>query len=126
MGLLGHINSLMQIFAPFSKVPIIRGIGYRATIVYNHDRDFFLENSSLDLNEIDDKEADDADDFGREDFCNLYNHFFYRYVLIRVGHSLPTFIGIDKGIGIKTLKRDRKVVCYSFNKQMVTAFVNSI
>jgi len=61
-----------------------------------------------------------------EGVFSTHYHFADRYVLIRAGYSLPTYTNVFDGVGIKTLKRDRKVVCYGFNKECVTAFINHI
>jgi len=45
-NILHYYTTLFGLFAPYVGVLIIRGIGYRASIVYNHDTEYFLDDSS--------------------------------------------------------------------------------
>jgi len=117
-----YYKCLYGIFIPYVKVLIIRGIGFRATIIYNSENKYFMSDSM--------STANDDDLFGSDgefdEFFSLYGHSNSRYLLIRAGYSTPTYTPFFDGIGVKTLKRDRKVVCYSFNKQCVNSFVDHV
>jgi len=81
---------------PFTKVLIIRGIGYKASV---------LENGNKSLRE----------DFG-----------YKRYLSIRVGHSFNLYKSIPEYIGIKVIKKDRKLLVYGPDKSKVMSYINSI
>jgi len=77
-------------------VLIIRGIGYRANL---------LENSNKSLH---------------EDFD------YKRYLCIRVGHSFNLYKAIPEYIGVKVVKKDRKLIIYGPDKNKVMSYINSI
>jgi large subunit ribosomal protein L6 len=87
-------NSLIGGLAPFVKVLIIRGIGYRASIMEN-----------------------------LEEFSELP---FQKYLSVRVGHSFYLYKPIPDTIGLKILKKDRKLVLYSQDKELVGNFMQHV
>lgn len=89
-------NNNFGSFSPFTKVFIIKGIGYQAEIIENdlktYDNDFIYKN----------------------------------YLLLRVGHSFNIYLPIPQDIGIKILYKERKVVIFGFDKNKISNFFKKI
>jgi ribosomal protein L6P/L9E len=92
-----NINKKWGHYSLFSKVMIIRGIGYRAYYISN---DLCINND--------------------QEF--LYS----KYLLIRAGHTSDLYIGLPKTISIKISKKDRKLVIYGPSKILVSAIHKKI
>lgn len=75
--------------APYTKVFIIKGIGYQADIITNNNNKEFVSK---------------------------------KYLFLRVGHSFNLYKTIPNYIGIKILHKDRKLVIYGFNKNIISNF----
>lgn len=90
-------NNLFGQQAPYKQTFIIRGIGYRANLIEN-------------------------------DLVNTISKEFpySRYLLVRAGHSAVAFHAIPDYIGIKTIKKDRKLTIYGPSKSQVFAFAQVI
>jgi ribosomal protein L6P/L9E len=128
-NIINYYRRLFSIYAPYVIVLMIRGIGYRASIVYNNDVEYFVNDlMGVSTNDAIYSNEDDTEHEAEitEGFFSTYYHSCQRYILIRAGYSLPTYTNIFDGVGIRTLRRDRKVICYSFNKECVTSFVNYV
>lgn len=51
---------------------------------------------------------------------------FRCYLSIRVGHSFNLYMPIPELIGVKIIKRDRKLIIYGANKKQVNDYVNYV
>lgn len=49
-----------------------------------------------------------------------------RYVYLRAGHSYPTFCGVPNDVGLKTYKRERKLLIYGYNEALVGVFADRL
>lgn len=91
-------NIFLGLTNSYSRALIIRGIGFRANIINN-----LTENIGVDL------------------------EFPYsRYILVRAGHSHIVYLPLPDFLGIRTLKKDRKVVVYSVDKVLSSLFIKKI
>lgn len=97
------LQMMLTHYAPFTKILIIRGIGYRAAIIINEQ---FLDLGSVGEDRI-------------EYTCN-------KYLLLRAGHSYQTYIGLFNNIGIRLLRKERKIVLYSFNPNLASLYADFI
>jgi ribosomal protein L6P/L9E len=80
----------------YSKILIIRGIGFRAKFV---------------INDVEDKN-------------NEFQ--FSKYLIIRAGHTTDLYVGIPPNINIKISKKDRKLVIFGRSKVAVMALYKKI
>lgn len=101
-------QKLGEMFAPTVKVLVIRGIGYRAYVVYN-ELVYNVPTPSEDVGVED------------EDQTLLSNNSWPRYIFVRVGQSYPTYMPLWQGLGVRKKRRGRKLVLYGFNRHAVTA-----
>jgi ribosomal protein L6P/L9E len=65
-----------------------------------------------------------ADIINCKDVTNEFN--FKRYLFLRVGHSFNLYKSIPNYIGIKVLHKDRKILIYGCNKNIVENFSSSV
>lgn len=91
-------NIFLGLSSPYSRVLIIRGIGFRANIINNS-----LYYSS-ECSEV------------------LWDLPEHRYILVRAGHSHVAYLPLPNFLGLRTLRKDRKVVVYSVNKSTSSLF----
>jgi ribosomal protein L6P/L9E len=92
--LLGPTSS--NLYAPFVKSFIIRGIGYQADIIENNSKD------------------------------NKNEFFYERYLSLRVGHSFNLYKPVPNDVGVAVKHKNRKVVVYGYDKNKVSVFSNEI
>lgn len=90
-----------RIFAPFSRALIIRGIGYRLYPLFNLSAELCDYNDGL-------------------------GYSSNRYVYLRAGHSFPTYCGVPNTIGLRSLKRERKLLVYGFSDSIVGTFADRL
>jgi ribosomal protein L6P/L9E len=58
---------------------------------------------------------------------SINNEFiFKKYLFLRVGHSFNLYKSVPNYIGVKVLHKDRKILVYGFNKNLVENFSNSL
>jgi len=77
---------------PFTKVLIIRGIGYKS---------FYMLNN---VNKVEDKSE----------------LLFNKYLVVRAGHTLDLIQPVPLGISIKIKKKERKLIISGANKKVVS------
>lgn len=94
----------------FIKILIIRGIGYRAFAL--------MYQQSFNQNEVNNFQINDNNTNSR-DLSNLYNHNYKRYIIIRAGHTLDLIQPISKNIFAITFKRERKLIIFGLDKQLI-------
>lgn len=81
----------------FFKILVFRGIGYRATYIVNK-----LQNKASGL-------------------------FKYkRYLLIRAGHTIELVLPMAETVFAKVKKKERKLILYGENKQLINFFASSV
>lgn len=113
----------------FYKVMVIRGIGYRVFYIKN---DFIIEQDDnmhkikpkLIQNQIYTKNLTHPEfaDFDESYFGwnNLINELNYnRYLVVRAGHTSDLYIPLIQNVNVKTFKKDRKLVIFGSNKQLI-------
>lgn len=88
-----QFHKWLHIFSPYSRSLIIRGIGYRLYPVISTDISGDIQHYS-------------------------YN----RYIYLRSGHSFPTYCGVPNSLGLKSSKKERKLVIYGYNNDLVGCF----
>jgi len=94
---------------PFTKVLVIRGIGFRAQLLSN-------DLIKFDQNILDSKY-----------FCIYFKEFQYKkYLIIRAGHSIELIQPIPNNIIIKINKKNRKISISGQNKQSITNFTKKL
>lgn len=114
--------------SPFQVTFVIRGIGYRATIITNEwDSDFIPVNSEV-LATAQPFFCEYGDLDQPDSWSNIYGKEFpyQRYILIRAGHSVPSYIPIPNGLGVRVSKKDRKLSLYGSSVDQVSVFARSI
>lgn len=120
--------------SPARKVCIIRGIGYRVQLFNNHynlltqcfkpnvckyEADNRLESSFC-------KEVLTSNEETDWNAINTHEFPHVRYLSLRVGHSAHLYFPVPHYIGIKILKKDRKLVVYGFSQAQVSTFTQFI
>jgi len=101
---------------------IIRGIGYRA---------FYLKNdlasaSTAKKNILVSASISFSQDIELNNHI-LQNEFLYnKYLVVRAGHTLDLIQPLPKELYIKTLKKDRKLIIFGQNKNLVNKFASNI
>ena len=89
------MNNITKNYCPHICLFIIRGLGFRATIIEkiaSHDQE----------------------------------QNFTKYLWVEVGYSFNMYIPIPNKVGIFVQKKNRKLIIFGTNKQLVTTFSNKI
>jgi len=103
------LNNIWGKNTPFVKILVIRGIGFRAQL---------LLNDALKI---------DQNILNNEVFINYTKEFQYKkYLIIRAGHSVELVQPIPQNIIIKIIKKNRKIIICSQDKQSLANFTKKL
>lgn len=108
---------------PFQRTFIIRGVGYRGSVVTNNTLNFsniigylVLDGSYPFSQALRDRYNADLDRANKNEFPA------YRYLVLRLGHSAPSYFPIPNNLRVKITKKDRKLVLSSQNLSLLSIF----
>jgi len=103
------LNNIWGKNTPFVKILVIRGVGFRAQLLLN---DVLKIDQNILNNEV---------------FINYFEEFQYKkYLIIRAGHSVELVQPIPNNIVIKIIKKNRKIIICSQDKQSITNFTKKL
>ena len=117
-------------FAPFCKIMIIRGIGYRFFVLNN---DYIQTNnklvSKININYWIQTRFIPSNSWSyclndEQALPNDWSYLFWelsnsRYLIIRAGHTKDNFTPLFSSVYAKTLKKDRKLIIFGKNKSEI-------
>lgn len=98
---------------PFQQSFIIRGVGYRSSVVPTSLNDKNAE-SYLNLVNYSSYHQTLSDKYTTQlDKANKYEFPAYNYLMLRLGHSAPIYYPIPSHVKVKIMKKDRKLTLMS-------------
>jgi len=104
------MNEIWGSYAPFQHSLLFRGIGFKAALVENLWAKHVSDCAGTELNN------------NIWSSISKYEFPFLRYLTVRVGHSFYFYLPIQNSIGVRILKKDRKLVIYSSSIGQLSMF----
>jgi len=120
--LAGYINS-----TPFQKTFVIRGVGYRGSIVANYLAQAYPQCYQKLDSSFSTRTYVLTDYYNAYlDTTSKYEFSADRYLVLRVGHSAPSYLPIPNHVRAKIMKKDRKLTLFGQDIDLLSIFAHSV